>query len=159
MSPILERHELSLKLLELRPLTLLVRPCLTDTDKGEPNSAISGTTNLTWTWRIGVFEEVHLNLFLPHTEHCPSALEKPKRQFSLRKYSLLIVRIGRWPNLNTTGKGKGNAVTLQAWSGPEDSRKLRFPNYMTTAQDGGKVVSPTHRPLLPPGNAPGTHFC
>jgi len=30
---------------------------------------------------------------------------------------------------------------------------------MTTAQDGGKVVSPTHRSLLPPGNAPGTHFC
>ena len=30
---------------------------------------------------------------------------------------------------------------------------------MTTAQDGGKVVSLTHRPPLPPGNAPGTHFC
>ena len=30
---------------------------------------------------------------------------------------------------------------------------------MTTAQDGGKVVSPTHRPPLPPGNTPGTHFC
>ena len=29
---------------------------------------------------------------------------------------------------------------------------------MTSAQDGGKV-SPTHRPPLPPGNAPGTHFC
>jgi hypothetical protein len=27
---------------------------------------------------------------------------------------------------------------------------------MTTAQDGGKVVSLTHRPPLPPGNAPGT---
>jgi len=26
-------------------------------------------------------------------------------------------------------------------------------------QDGGKVVSLTHRPLLPPGNTPGTHFC
>ena len=46
-------------------------------------------------------------------------------------------------------KGKGKAVPLQAWSGPEGSRKLRFPNYMTTAQDGGKVVSPTHRPPLP----------
>ena len=54
---------------------------------------------------------------------------------------------------------KGKAVPLQAWSGPEGSRKLRFPDYMTTAQDGGKVVSPTHRPPLPPGNAPGTHFC
>jgi hypothetical protein len=30
---------------------------------------------------------------------------------------------------------------------------------MTTAQDGGKVVSLTHRPPLPPGNTPGTLFC
>ena len=29
------------------------------------------------------------------------------------------------------------AVPLQAWSGPEGSRKLRFPDFMTTAQDGG----------------------
>ena len=36
---------------------------------------------------------------------------------------------------------KGKAVPLQAWSGPEGSRKLRFPDFMTTAQDGGKVVS------------------
>jgi len=38
-------------------------------------------------------------------------------------------------------------------------RKLRFPDFMTKAQDGGKVVSLTHRPPLPPGNVPGTHFC
>ena len=38
-------------------------------------------------------------------------------------------------------------------------RKLRFPDFMTTAQDGGKVVSLTPLPPLPPGNAPGTHFC
>ena len=54
---------------------------------------------------------------------------------------------------------KGKAVPLQARSGPECSRKLRFPDFMTTAQDGGKVVSLTHRPPLPPGNTPGTHFC
>ena len=54
---------------------------------------------------------------------------------------------------------KVKAVPLQAWSGPEGSRKLRFPDYMTTAQEGGKVVSLTHRPQLPPGNSPGTHFC
>jgi hypothetical protein len=54
---------------------------------------------------------------------------------------------------------KAKAVPLQAWSGPEGSRKLRFPDFMTTAQDGGKVVSLTHRPPLPPGNTPGTHFC
>jgi len=35
----------------------------------------------------------------------------------------------------------------------------RFPDFMTTAQDGGKVVSLTHRPPLPPENTPGTHFC
>jgi len=56
-------------------------------------------------------------------------------------------------------EGKGKAIPLEAWSGPEGSRKLRFPDYMTTAQDGGKVVSLTHRPPLPPGNAPSTHFC
>jgi len=55
--------------------------------------------------------------------------------------------------------GEGKAVPLQAWSCPEGSRKLRFPDSMTTAQDGGKVVSLTRRPPLPPGNTPGTHFC
>ena len=34
------------------------------------------------------------------------------------------------------------SVPLQAWSGPEGSRKLRFPDFMTTAQDGGKVFQP-----------------
>jgi len=50
-------------------------------------------------------------------------------------------------------------VPLQAWSGPEGSRKLRFPDFMTVAQDGGKVVSLMHWLPLPPGNTPGTHFC
>jgi len=45
------------------------------------------------------------------------------------------------------------------WSGPGVSRKFRFPDFMTTAQDGVKVVSLTHLPPLPPGNAPDTHFC
>ena len=56
-------------------------------------------------------------------------------------------------------KGKGKSVPLHAWSGPVGSRKIRFPDFMTTAQDGGKDVSPKHRPPLPPGKAPGTHFC
>jgi len=47
-------------------------------------------------------------------------------------------------------KWTGKSVPLQAWSGPEGSRKLKFPDYMTTAQDDGKVVSPTHRPPLTP---------
>ena len=54
---------------------------------------------------------------------------------------------------------KGKAVLLQAWTGPEGSRKFRFPDFMTMAQDDGKVVSLRHRPPLRPGNTPGTHFC
>jgi hypothetical protein len=53
---------------------------------------------------------------------------------------------------------KLNQSRYRPRSGPEDSRKLRFPDFMTTALDGGKVVSLTHRPPLPPGNTPGTHF-
>ena len=54
---------------------------------------------------------------------------------------------------------KGKSVPLQAWSGPEGSRKLRFPDFMTTAHGDGKFVSHTNRPHLPPVNPPGTHFC
>jgi len=54
---------------------------------------------------------------------------------------------------------KGKAVPLKALSGPEGSRKLRFPDFMTTPHEGGEVVSLTHRPLFRPGNAPGTYFC
>ena len=59
-------------------------------------------------------------------------------------------------SLGVKGLSNGKAVPLQAWSGPEGSRKLRFPDYMTTAQDCGKAVSLTHRPPLRPGNCPGT---
>jgi hypothetical protein len=46
-------------------------------------------------------------------------------------------------------RDRQSAVLLQAWSGPEGSRKLRFTDFMTTAQDGGKVISLTHQPPLP----------
>ena len=38
-----------------------------------------------------------------------------------------------------TLKQVSNSVPLQAWTGPEGSRKLRFPDFMTTAQDGGRL--------------------
>jgi len=47
---------------------------------------------------------------------------------------------------------KKKAIPFQAWTVPEDSRNLRLP-------ESGKVVNPTHRPPLTPGNIPGTHFC
>ena len=75
-------------------------------------------------------------------------------QITLNTSNLIILLQGL-----TQYTSKGKAGPLQACSGPEGSRKLRFPDFMTTAQDGGKVVSLTHRPPLPPGNTPGTHFC
>ena len=35
--------------------------------------------------------------------------------------------------------GKGKAIPFQAQSGPEGLRKLRFPDFVTTAQDGGRL--------------------
>ena len=55
----------------------------------------------------------------------------------------VIHRSTTWCSVNK------EAVPLQAWSGPEGSRKLSFPDFMTTAQDDGKVVSLTHWPSLP----------
>jgi len=44
---------------------------------------------------------------------------------------------------------KGKAFPLQAWTGPEGSRKLRFLDFVTTAQDGGRL-SALHTGLLYP---------
>ena len=37
------------------------------------------------------------------------------------------------------GQNKSKAAPLQAWRGPEGSKKLRFPDFVTTAQDGGRL--------------------
>jgi len=46
----------------------------------------------------------------------------------------------------------GKADPLQAWSGPEGSRNLRFSDYTTKAP----ATAPA---AFTPGNTPGTHFC
>ena len=57
-------------------------------------------------------------------------------------------------------KGKGKVIPLQAWTGPEGSRRLRLPDFQDNRHM--KVVRlsalRTGR-LYPPGNSPGTHFC
>ena len=47
-------------------------------------------------------------------------------------HSSIFVHVAKWI--------KGKAVPLQAWSGPEGSRKLRFPDFMT------KVKQSCYRP-------------
>ena len=54
---------------------------------------------------------------------------------------------------------KGKAVPLQAWSDPEGSRKLRLPDFVTTAREDWWLSALRTGRLYPPGNAPGTHFC
>jgi len=56
-------------------------------------------------------------------------------------------------------KGRGKAIPLQAWTGPEGSRRMRLLDFKTVEHKGSKVVSPTHWLPLPPRNIPGTHFC
>ena len=90
-----------------------------------------------------------------NSENFQIRLADKATHFTARKL-MGLVRLWRRA---TSDHKKGKSVPLQAWSGPEGSRKLRFPDFMTTAQGGGKVVSLTHRPPLPPGNTPGTHFC
>ena len=80
-----------------------------------------------------------------------------RHSFSSRNTKFLQNNLKPYATQKTLKKGK--AVPLQARSGPEGSRKLRFPDFMTTAQEGGKVVSLMHRPNLPLENPPGTHFC
>jgi len=66
-------------------------------------------------------------------------------------HSLLYIKIPKLSFFTTKGKSGPRC--------PEGSRKLRFPDYVTTAHDGGKVVSLTRRPILPPGNTPATNSC
>ena len=54
----------------------------------------------------------------------------------------------------------GKAVPVQGWTGPDGSRRLRLPDFMTTAHEGGKGLSALRIGLLyRPGNIPGTHLC
>ena len=53
-------------------------------------------------------------------------------------------------NSNAKQTCKGKPIPLQAWAGPERSRSLRLQVSRRSAQEGVKVVHPTHRPPLPP---------
>ena len=124
-----------------------------------------------------VKQNVNLPMFKHHTvkshneyggaAHSPSAVSMERNSSFLSqatRFLLCISLITETDGPKSATKESGyqalcKANPLQALTGPEGSRKLSFPDFMTTAQDGGKAFSLTHRPPLPPGNAPGTHFC
>ena len=54
-------------------------------------------------------------------------------------FVLLTCRIFGNKHSKLSHLGKGNSVPLQAWTGPEGSRKLGFPGFVTMAQDGCRL--------------------
>ena len=48
-------------------------------------------------------------------------------------------KMHRYSSYDPSILSKGKAVPLQAWTGPEGSRKLRFPDFVTMAQYGGRL--------------------
>jgi len=77
--------------------------------------------------------------------HCTLAsVGETERVFSARNFTTQF-SLQHDPQIEVASiqiwRSKGKAVPLQAWSGPEGSRKLSFHDFMTTAQDDDKVVS------------------
>ena len=57
-------------------------------------------------------------------------------------------------------KLKGKSYLITGLDRPLRLQEFEAPRiYKQSAHEGGKVVSPTHRPPLPPDHIPGTHFC
>jgi len=50
------------------------------------------------------------------------------------------------------GYVKGKAVPLQIWTVPEGSRKLRLPDFVTMAQDGGRLSALRKQGYVVPSN-------
>jgi hypothetical protein len=56
-------------------------------------------------------------------------------------------------------KRKGEAIPLQAWTGPKQLQEAQTTRISRkSAHGGGKAVSPTHRPPLPPIRHPWYSF-
>ena len=62
-----------------------------------------------------------------------------------------------WPERETDQPLASHAVPLQAWTGPEGSRRLKLPAFPVNRHT--RLAATSTGRLHPPGNIPGTHFC
>jgi len=59
------------------------------------------------------------------TERCPETV------YTVLTFCMLATCHGRPLLITLKYKGKGKAIPLQAWTGPEGSRRLRLPDFNT----------------------------
>ena len=90
---------------------------------------------------INLTDELYLNVyFVKRSKHTETRLSGEINPLCFPKHkkhinTIRVVNVQFWDVLGPFRS------TLQAWSGPEDSMKLTFPDFMTKAQEGGKAVS------------------
>jgi hypothetical protein len=69
------------------------------------------------------------------------------------KYIIAVEMTSCHVNVKKVKESRNRPGVAQRVPGGSDSQIS-----MTSAHESGEVVSLTHRPPLPPGNVPGTHF-
>jgi hypothetical protein len=109
-------------------------------------------------WTLHIYTEIHTpNQFklVAHYYSCTAVTCFDKRTYPSSGCSKLVRHIKHTKQV-LIRKKQSHYSTWQALRVPGGwgSQILR-----QSAHEGGKVVSRTHRPPLPPGHIPGTHLC